>query len=296
VIRYPHIFQAVHFQPWLISPAAHGSIVEVLHSRLFSDQPQPSSALVVALETPAQVFAAGETRIEGSSKYAPATIDNDGIATVYVDGILSKAANAFEKSCFGGVGPQDVQQSLEVAMAEDRVRGIVLAINSPGGTVAGIPETADQVAAIQRSSKKPIFAFTDQQMASAAYWLAGGASRIYASRLATVGSIGVYMPWMDQSARAAMMGVRVQLIKDGQHKGAGYPGTSLTREQEALLQDQVNKIGQDFRGFVSSFRTRIQRDDMEGQSFLGVDAALKGFVDGVLPTIQDVKARFPKRG
>jgi ClpP class serine protease len=295
VIAYPRIYQAVHFQPWLIEPSAHAAISEVLHSRLFGDQPQfgtETAAALVAQQEKAPAVAAGETWLENSGRFAPASIDADGIATVRASGVIAKQASAFEKSCFGGVGPQDIEKALGACMDEDTCRAIVLQLTSPGGTVAGVPECADLVAQIQQAGKKELWVFAEDLCCSAAYWIAAGASRIYTTALANVGSVGVYLPWVDQSARAAMAGLRVTLIKDGTFKGAGYPGTSLSRADEDRLQADVNAIGTAFRAHISAHRTAIQRADLEGQSFLGTDAAEKGFADGIAANLAAVKGKL----
>lgn len=269
--------------------------MQVLHSRLFGEHPQLSADLVAVLSKsePALVAAAaaaGETKLEGGSRFAPVTVDDDGIATIRADGVISKGASAFEKSCYGGVGPQDITASLGVAMDDNRVRGIVLAMTSPGGTVGGVPEAAEYISQIQEANDKPVFAFADDLCCSAAYWMASGAGAIYTTRVGNIGSIGVYMPWMDQTARAAFEGVRVQMIKDGKFKGEGYPGTPLTREQEDLLQARVNAIGKMFRDHVSAHRPSIAREDMEGQSYMGSDAVDLGFADDVADSVAAVKA------
>lgn len=278
-MRYPHLYNLVHFRPWLIQPAFHAAIAQVLEAHL------------EGRTTNHEPRAENQEPFIGSG-FAPVTIDSDGIATIPIHGIIAKGASAFEKSCYGGVSPEDVTQSLAAATSNPNVRGVVLHVDSPGGTVGGVQETAEAIAGVQQAGRIPVFAHTDGMMASAAYWLSAGASRIYATRLADVGSIGVYLPWMDRTEQFAKEGVKVDLIKDGKHKGAGFPGTKLTEDDRARLQEDVNRIGAEFRAHVTHYRPRVARDTMEGQTFLGVDAAENGLIDGLASTLAEVKAKL----
>ena len=78
-----------------------------------------------------------------------------------------------------------------------------------------------------------------------------------------------------------MRGVDVELFKTGTFKGMGYPGTSLTEEQRALLQAEVNDIHQWFTGHVSEHRNISGEDTFEGQDFTGREALKRGLIDMV---------------
>lgn len=282
-MRYPHLYELVHFRPWIILPSYHAAIADVLDRRLQGFPAEDS----VSHQRPKL---AADT-LAGASEFAPATVDADGIATIQVNGIIAKGASAFEKSCYGGVSPEDISRSLAAAVGNPEVHGIVLQVDSPGGTVGGVPEAAEHIASVQASGM-PVFAFADGLMASAAYWLSAGASRIYSTRLADVGSIGVYVPWMDRTVQFAKSGVSVDVIKDGKYKAAGFPGTRLGEDDRARIQADVNRIGTDFREHVSKYRSRVPRSAMEGQAFLGVDAAEQGLVDGLVSGLSEVKAKL----
>lgn len=281
-MRYAHLYFALHCQPWLIMETFHGAMSEVLdrHIAGINTEFQPRETKV------------SSDLLPGASDFAQTTVDSNGIATISINGIIAKGASAFEKSCYGGVSPSDISQSLAAAVGDSAVRGVVLDFSSPGGSVAGVMETGNDIASVQEQGGKPIFAFTGDLMASAAYWMAAGSSRIYASPLATVGSIGVYVPVIDSSHRARMQGISVDVIKDGKHKAAGYPGTAMSEESRAHIQDEVNKIGAEFRDHVSKYRPRVARATMEGQTFLGKDAAENWLVDGIASSVEAVKQKM----
>jgi ClpP class serine protease len=123
-------------------------------------------------------------------------------------------------------------------------------------------------------------AYTDELMASAAMWLSAGCGAIYASQTAKVGSIGVYMAFLDQSRAMEMQGLKVELIKAGRLKGMGMPGTELTDEMRDMLQEEVDKVYGWFTSHVQAHRY-VGFDSMQGQAFFGEDAVGRGLVDRI---------------
>lgn len=256
-LRYPRIHHAVYFEPWAILESKHASIRAVLDSAMqgnitdFLDERKPVEYAV-----------------------------NDGIATIPIEGVIGKGLSTIEKSC-GGVCVDEIGAMLGRAVSDPAVTGIMLDINSPGGSVAGVPELGDAVSAANEI--KPVIAFTDGEMASAAYWLAAGASAIYSTKSAIVGSIGVYIPWMDSSAYYAANGRKVEVIRNAgaDLKGMGVPGTSLSDEQRAHLQEHVDQVAQMFHEHVVSNRPGVAASSMRGQAMLGAAAAAAKLTDGV---------------
>jgi signal peptide peptidase SppA len=261
-MKFARIFQAVHFQPWLITSRGHASVRELLERRLeftpLSDRPTQD---VFGNELPVMQI-------------------QDGIAIIPINGVIGKGLGSLEKSC-GAVGVEDVSADIQAAVMDKSVKAILLDISSPGGTVGGVPNLADLIA--EATKYKKVIAYSDSEMASAAYWLASSANLIYADMVSDVGSIGVYIPWVDQSAAFAMEGYKVDLIKNagGKYKGMGYPGTSLTPEQRDQMQKSVDQIFSMFQGHVLMNRPKIKEEAMQGQTFLGDEALSVGLIDGV---------------
>jgi ClpP class serine protease len=150
--------------------------------------------------------------------------------------------------------------------------------------VNGVPELADVVAGVE----KPIFAFTAGMMDSAAYWTAAACDQIFATRSADIGSIGVYVPFLDESAAYEMEGLSVELFASGKYKGMGFPGTKLTSTQREQIQKEIVSIADMFKSHVLENRPDMDEDTMQGQSFMGVDALKLGLVDGIVEDKSDV--------
>ena len=238
---------------------------------------------------PASIEAAqatlGANMIEGAEAEPQDEMDEytfseaGGVAIIPVHGVIGHKVGAVAKM-LGAVDALDVMAAIELAADDDEVDTIILDIDSPGGTVSGVPELAETVEAVQASGTKKIYAYTDSQMASAAYWLAAGANGIFAAPSADVGSVGVYLPVVDTSAALKEQGVSVEIFKSGKYKAAGFPGVALDEEVRKHLQLEVMDTYNEFAGFVRKFRPELSYDSLQGQTFTGRRAAEIGMIDG----------------
>jgi signal peptide peptidase SppA len=204
--------------------------------------------------------------------------DPPGIKVIDIYGPLAKRVSDLQ--LMSGVTDIDViSNQIDEALADDTVEGIFLDVDSPGGSVTGIPELAEKIRLAK--AQKPIVAFTDSLMASAAYWIAAGASAIVSTGSAMVGSIGVYMAWLDVSRKFEMEGMRTELIKAGKFKATGITGIALTDEQRALLQAEIDEVFGWFAKSVRLGRGQVASDTMEGQTFYGQKSVELNLVDRV---------------
>lgn len=205
----------------------------------------------------------------------------DGVAIIPVQGVIARRASMVNGSSQPrGTSIERLDEQLSAALEDPAVRGIVLDIDSPGGSVSGVPEFAARV----RSSPKPVHALADGMMASAAYWIASGASKITATRAASVGSIGVYAVLDDMHRRYEAAGVHSTLIASGPRKGAGTPGTDVTEEHRASLRETVQAYAELFFADVGAARG-LHGEDLDrvttGQTWIGEQALSLGLVDAL---------------
>lgn len=221
---------------------------------------------------------------------APASIMSvaDGVATISITGPLLPTTDEFDRVMLGATSLEEVRSTVESAAADPSVTSIVLNIDSPGGTVRGTPEAAD---AIYEAAKiKPVRAHTSGTMASAAYWLGSQATSVSMTRSASVGSIGVMVPHIDQSKRAEMLGVKVELFTTGKFKAAGFPGTSLTESQRELIQERIDQVFGEFKSAVTRQGRKIPAEAMQGQTFYGPQAESLGLATVVRKASEAGKA------
>ena len=212
----------------------------------------------------------------------------DGVATISITGPLLPTTDEFDRVMLGATSLDEVRSTVESAAADPAVTSIVLNIDSPGGTVRGTPEAADAI--YEASKVKPVRAHTSGTMASAAYWLGSQATSVSMTRSASVGSIGVMVPHIDQSKRAEMLGVKVELFTTGKFKAAGFPGTSLTESQRELIQERINQVFGEFKSAVTRQGRKIPAEAMQGQTFYGPQAESLGLATVVRSASQAGKA------
>lgn len=202
-------------------------------------------------------------------------------AVVAVNGLLLKRESAWTKYGFA-TSMQTIERSINEAVADDKVRSVVLHIDSPGGTVDGMHKLVAATAKANR--QKPIIAQVDGMAASAAYWLAAQTSAIYAGPGDEVGSIGVRLMLYDFSRAFENAGIEAVPIDTGKFKSAGAMGTEITAEQRAYFQEQVDTYFADFLGDVRKGRKLSPSKAAEvgdGRTFIAGKAMELGLVDGI---------------
>ena len=216
-----------------------------------------------------------------------AYIAEDGTGVIPIAGVIGKGLSPLEKMT-GAVDVNAIADAIDDYSTNPQVTRIAFQVSSPGGTVTGVEELANKV----RNISKPTMAYTDSEMASAAYWIASAADKVVASPSSTVGSIGVYMTIADMTEMAKAQGIKMVVIKSGKFKGAGIPGTSLSEEQVANLQQGVDEIHADFKAAVLQTRKLVKAEDMEGQVFSGKQAAQRGLVTGLADSFSEAVAMW----
>jgi signal peptide peptidase SppA len=194
----------------------------------------------------------------------------DGIGVVAIEGPILRKPDLFARIFFGATSSEDIGDAIREASGRDDIKAVFLNIDSPGGTVAGTPELANAVAALDK--KKPVYAFSSGLMCSAAYWVASQARAIYATPSAQVGSIGVVQAVLDNSAALDKAGIKVEVFSVGKYKAMGAPGTPLTDDQRELISSNLAEIAGEFHAAVLAKGRAIPAEAMEGQTFSGKQA------------------------
>ena len=186
----------------------------------------------------------------------------------------------------------DIQNQVREAVGNPAIKEILLDIDSPGGKVAGVMETGAAIA--NAAGQKQVIAQIEDLGASGAYWLASQATKIIAGPNAEVGAIGVFTVYMDLSAMAKNEGVKVHVIRSGEHKGMGVPGAEITDEQIAAVQKIIDGMADNFIKAVSSGRglsIEAVRALADGRVFLAADAKKNGLIDSIITANKTTKVK-----
>lgn len=241
---------------------------------------------LLAEETGEQLFAldlaaaAGwVAREPGSPRDAPKKV-----AVLPLQGVLSANGMRF----FGRQltpGMNTFRGALAAAVADPDIGAIVLDVDSPGGTVAGTPETAQAVA--EAAAAKPLVAMVDTLCASAAYWIASQARAIWAQPSAELGSIGIMATHLDLSGALEQAGVKPTVItsKSADFKAEFSPFQPLTDDAKAHLQSRADEQEDAFVATIAAGR-KAQADTVRasygrGRTMSAKSALSAGMIDRV---------------
>lgn len=207
----------------------------------------------------------------------------DGVAIISVDGVMAKKMNLFSQIS-GGTSTQLIAKNINSAIEDEAVHSIVLAIDSPGGSVDGTQILADAIYAARE--QKPIVAWASGCMCSAAYWAGSAASKIYIADVTTnVGSIGVVTSHTDISRAEEARGVKTTEITAGKYKRIASEYAPLSSEGLQSIQDRLDYMYGIFVDSVARNRDttseKVLADMADGRIFIGQQAIDAGLVDGV---------------
>lgn len=264
--------------PWAIAPGKLAAILELVSLRAAGEQ--LSTAEIAA-------------RLDAARPNRPAPVTPPGsVAVLTIDGAIVPKADLMT-SISGGTSLESFTQELRAAAADPNVAAIVLNIDSPGGSVDLVPETAAEVRAAAK--RKPVVAVANTQADSAAYWIASQATEIAASPSAEVGSIGVIAAHQDLTAMQEKAGIKTTLITAGAHKGELSPFAPLSDEARANVQHRVDQTYSMFIGDVARGRgitpQQVEENYGQGRALSAQDALRAGMVDRI-ETLDQTLARL----
>lgn len=220
---------------------------------------------------------------------------NGAIAVLPIYGVLAQRTDA-RGEALGFVSLWHFTQAFRAALADDAVDGIVLDVDSPGGSVYGVAELAEEI--YWSRARKPIFAVANSLAASAAYWIASSASEFYVTPGGEAGSVGIVGAHQDVSKGLERAGISTTLIKAGKYKIEGSPFAPLGADARQHMQSRVNEYYKRFIGAVAKHRnvpeSAVRHGYGQGRALDAQSAKDEGMVDGVA-TLDEVVRRLAQR-
>ena len=263
-------------------------VMSELTSEMWEMEPRRLAAFLAGLAE-YKVYAKTNDTSEGSdgdkkTSKTPTPSVSGGVAVIPINGILMATVPRWfswfgiEATAYG-----DIIAQVKAAVVSADVERIHLQINSPGGTVAGVHEASQAIFAARKS--KQVSAHINDLGASAAYHLAAQAETISVGPNAEVGSIGVFSVYVDSSKRAEDEGIKVHVIRSGDHKGMGVPGDKITKEQLASQQAVVDGMADNFIKAVATGRDMKVSDIRKlatGETWIAKTAKSNGLIDSVV--------------
>ena len=181
-------------------------------------------------------------------------------------------------------GADVVIGAMRAALEDSGSQALVLLIDSPGGSPVQAGLISDEVRRLRQLHDKPIYAVVEESCASAAYYVAAAADRIYVDKASIVGSIGVLMDGFGFTGLMDKLGVERRLMTAGENKGFMDPFSPQTEAQRRHAQAMLDQIHRQFIDVVRQGRGERLKESPEtfsGLFWTGQQAVDLGLADAL---------------
>lgn len=236
-----------------------------------------------------------EAAVEAATR-RQARQNTGSVARIPIYGAIEPKASIFTL-LFGGSAVDLIQAQFDAALADPDTKAILLDIDSPGGSVYGIPELARSIRAAR--GQKPILSIANAEAASAAYYIGSQADEFSVTPSGQVGSIGVVYLHTDLTGMAEAEGVKFTIFRSQERKADVNPYEALSDEAAADIQSKVDAYDRMFVQDVARGRgvsvEKVRADYGQGRMLLAADALKAGMVDRV-ETVEQAAARLSRGG
>jgi len=197
-------------------------------------------------------------------------------AMVEVSGLIAPGADA---------SAEKINAALLAAFKDRNTQGVVVRINSPGGSPVQAQTIYDEMRRLRKAYPNiPLYAVVEDVCASGGYFVAAGAERIYVGKASIVGSIGVLMNGFGFTGLMDKLGVERRLITAGENKGMLDPFSPMQEQDRRYAKAMVDDIHQQFIGVVREGRGKRLKetpDMFSGLIWTGQKSVDLGLADGI---------------
>ena len=222
-------------------------------------------------------------------------MEPDGIAVLSVRGTMTPKGSNMD-TLSGLVGYDALRSAFEALATDAQVRGVVVAMDSPGGSVLGVDAAASSLSVL--ATTKPVYLVADHLTASAAYWIGAHATKLFVGDTSLVGAIGSFMIRQDSTVADEKAGEAFTVVANMARKGDGSPHKAMSEDELASMQAIVTHSDGLFFAAVSQARglsvAAIKK--LDGAALMGraaVDAGLADAIGGVPEAIAALRTALP---
>ena len=226
----------------------------------------------------------------GSYQFNPPS--EDYIAIVRVEGTIQEQSGSSILEASSGYQHDSTMNYIDELMDDSNNKGILLYVDSPGGTVYESEELYQKLKEYKETTKRPIWDYMAHYAASGGYMVSMASDKIYANSNTTTGSIGVIMSGYDMSGLYKKLGIRYVSITSGKNKDS----SKFTDEQIAIYQDQINEAYEKFVNIVADGRDMSVEDVKklaDGRTYTAKQAKNNGLIDEIslYPDMKDAMSK-----
>lgn len=177
----------------------------------------------------------------------------------------------------------DIVCRVEAALCDEDTSAVVMVIDSPGGDAAGTTEAHKRIRELRAMYDKPIYAYANEAMCSAAYAIGSAADEIWGPETGVIGSVGVICPLVDTTEANKKAGIKVKLMTSGARKADSHSDREMTDAVINNVQRHIDQMAKGFWKIVASSRGMSVKAvrDLEANTFIGQKAVDAGLADGV---------------
>lgn len=223
----------------------------------------------------------------GDDEMSPVVLEEGSgmgrIAKLSVDGAIASGGSSglFTTESYNH---EDFLKQIEAIEADERVSGILLEVNSPGGGVYESAEIANLLNEVRAERDLPMYVSMKNMAASGGYYISAQADKIFATEETVTGSIGVIMSGLNYSGLLEKIGVEDTTVKSGALKDMGSATRPETEQDHAVLQAYIDNAYNRFVKVVSEGRNKSEdevKKVADGRIYDGVQAKEAGLVDEI---------------
>lgn len=187
----------------------------------------------------------------------------DKVLMVDIQGMISNKKRTSSLGIVTGLGMVDrVREILKKAEKDDDIKGLLLRINTPGGTVTSSDIIYHEITAFKKRKNIKVYAVVVDLAASGGYYIAQAADRIIVHPTSLTGSIGVIVLKMNLRGLMDKVGVDFEVVKSGDHKDFLSPFRPLTPKERQVLQETIDSLHQRFVATIEENRKQLSKDEI----------------------------------
>ena len=221
-----------------------------------------------------------ESGIMGSgTDVTTANATGEYVGVLHIEGTISESGTS------SAYNHKYLLRSLEDMAKDDNNKGVILYLNTPGGSVYASDELYFAIKDYQEKTKRPVYSSMQSMAASGGYYISAPCDKIYANRNCFTGSIGVTMgEYYDVSELLEKYGVKVHAITSGRNKAMGSYTQEMTDEQLEILQGLVDEAYDQFTELVAEGRNmdiKKVRELADGRIYTARQAKDNGLIDEI---------------
>jgi protease-4 len=219
-----------------------------------------------------------EHLIEGKGK--------DKILIVDITGVITSKARKQGLTGTRPPLPSLIRESLAKARQDQQIKGVILRIDSPGGTVSASDNIYHEILEFRKNTKKPVYASITGMGTSGGYYVACAAENIHVHPTAVTGSIGVIAMQLNIEGLMEKIGIKDKTYKTGANKALFSPFRADTPDEAAIIQELLDSFHNRFVDIVFEARkTHLSRDEVaalaDGRPYTAQQALSSGLTDAV---------------